>query len=434
MSRVIDKKQRNIVLAILSVIAGIMYLTPLLRFSFYDQMLVSLEITDIQLGTIGATYGLFNVISYVPSGILADKFNTKFLLVLSCVAMCLVTIWYSVFPGYKALIVIHALFGIFSVGTFWSPYLKAIRNLGPEEEQGRLFGISEALRGVGQTIVAFICLGALGAIATVAAGFRAVLLINAGVFALLAVLVILFVPDLDKERAKMEAKETKTTEKVEVEDQGTILQTLKSSSTWLCIFVIACGYTVWITANSYLGTYGVRVLKLSPQISSAVSILRSYIIVFVAGVSGGILMDKFEFKGHGLFLAFLATGICALATYMTSSFPIVALGVTILIAYFVNVIKSTYWSILGEAGIPMAMTGMATGVISFIGLTPDIFVPPIISRFIEYGERIGNPDLGFNMMLGWMVAWGILGMIAATFLKKRGKKLRDANANESMIE
>lgn len=403
-----------------------MYLTPLLRFSFYDQMLATLNVTDIQLGTIGATYGILNVASYVPSGILAEKVNTKLLLIISCIAMCLITIWYATFPGYQSLIIIHALYGIFSVGTFWSPYLKAVRNLGSEKEQGRLFGISEGLRGVGQTIVAFVCLGAMGAIATVTAGFRAVLLINAAAFAILALLVIIFVPDFDKNKGKVDTTEKKTTK-----EKGVILETFTSSSTWLCIFVIMCGYTLWITANSYLGTFSTRVLKISPQLSSAISIIRSYIIVFVAGVSGGIFMDKFQFKGRGMFFAFLATGICVLVTFMTSSMAIVCVGVTIIIAYLVNVIKSTYWSIMGEAGVPLARTGIATGIISFIGLTPDIFVTPIISRFITYGEESGNIALGFNMMFGWMIAWAVLGMIAATFLKKRGKKLRDLSMAEN---
>lgn len=362
-----------------------MYLTPLLRFSFYDQMLATLNVTDIQLGTIGATYGILNVAPYVPSGILAEKVNTKLLLIISCIAMCLITIWYATFSGYQSLIIIHALYGIFSVGTFWSPYLKAVRNLGSEKEQGRLFGISEGLRGVGQTIVAFVCLGAMGAIATVTAGFRAVLLINAAAFAILALLVIIFVPDFDKNKGKVDTTEKKTTK-----EKGVILETFTSSSTWLCIFVIMCGYTLWITANSYLGTFSTRVLKISPQLSSAISIIRSYIIVFVAGVSGGIFMDKFQFKGRGMFFAFLATGICVLVTFMTSSMAIVCVGVTIIIAYLVNVIKSTYWSIMGEAGVPLARTGIATGIISFIGLTPDIFVTPIISRFITYGEESGN--------------------------------------------
>ena len=205
----LDKKKRNIVLVILSMIAGIAYLTPLIRFSFYDQMIVALNINDVQLGTIAGVYGLFNVIGYVPSGILAEKFNTKKLLILSCGAMCLVTLWYSSFPGYTALIIIHALYGIFSVGTFWSPYLKAIRNLGSENEQGRLFGISEGLRGIGQTAVAFLCLWAMGLFATQAAGFRAVLLINAAAFALLTVLVIVLVPDFDKGKKEQNAKAEK---------------------------------------------------------------------------------------------------------------------------------------------------------------------------------------------------------------------------------
>lgn len=35
------------------------------------------------------------------------------------------------------------------------------------------------------------------------------------------------------------------------------------------------------------------------------------------------------------------------------------------------------------------------------------------------------------MMFGWMIAWAVLGMIAATFLKKRGKKLRDLSMAEN---
>lgn len=419
MNIALDKKKRNIVLTILSMIAGIMYLTPLLRFSFYDQMLSALNVTDIQLGTIGATYGILNVASYVPSGILAEKVNTKLLLIISCVAMAIITLWYATFPGYEALIIIHALYGVFSVGTFWSPYLKAIRNLGTEKEQGRLFGISEGLRGVGQTIVAFICLGAMGAIATVTAGFRALLFINAAAFAVLALLVIIFVPDFDKDKNKVDAEGNEV-----VKEKGVIFQSFTSSSTWLCIFVIMCGYTLWITANSYMGTFGTRVLKISPQLSSAISIVRSYIIVFVAGVSGGIFMDKFQFKGRGMFFAFLATGICALAIFMTTGFATLCVGITIIIAYLVNVIKSTYWSIMGEAGIPLARTGIATGIISFIGLTPDIFVPPIVSRFIAYGESVGNIALGFNIMLGWMVVWAVLGIMAAITLERRGRKLK----------
>lgn len=411
-------KKRSLVLVILSLIAGMVYLTPLLRFSFYDQMMEALGVTDVQLGTIGSIYGIFNVACYVPSGILAEKFNTKKLLIISTFGMCLTTVWYSMYPGFTALLIIHALYGIFSVGTFWSPYLKAVRQLGSEEEQGRIFGLSEGLRGIGQTIAAFVCLGAMGLFATQAAGFRALLWINVGIFALLLAAVIFLVPDFDQEGSKnadAAAKEKKG---------GSIVQTLFSSSTWICIFVILCGYTIWNTANGYIGTYCTRVLKLSTGLSSSLSIVRSYIIVFVAGLSGGFIIDKFKTKGKGMMTVFLLSAIAAAGILFTGNLTLtfVCIGITIVLSYLANVIKATYWSILGDAGIPVASTGMATGVISLIALTPDIFVSPVISRFIRYGENLGMIETGFNMMLIWIVVWAALGIVASLILKRRKEK------------
>ena len=412
-----NKGKRNIVLVVLSVIAGIMYLTPLLRFSFYDQMAKALQLTDIEMGTLGSIYGLFCVIGYLPSGFLAEKFNTKKLLIFSNMAMCLTTIWYSTYPGFSALVFIHALFGIFSVGTFWSPYLKAIRNLGSENEQGRLFGMSEGIRGVAQTAVAFSCLGAMGMFATVTAGFRSLLLINAGVFALLMLAVIIFVPDFDrKQHTKVkEALAPKTEESV----MKIALTTLGNSSTWICIFLIICGYTLWTTVNGYIGTYCTRVLLISDELSSTLSIIRSYVIVFFAGFSGGFIIDNFSSKGKGMFFAFAAIVICVAGVFLTSKLVFACVAVTIMLAYVVNVVKSTYWSIMGEAGIPAERTGMATGVISLIALTPDIFATPIISRFLHYGETQGNIEIGFNLMLLWCGVWALLGIAAALVLKRR---------------
>ena len=43
------KKNRTFVLVILSLIAGMAYLTPLIRFSFYDQMKEAMGLTDVRL-------------------------------------------------------------------------------------------------------------------------------------------------------------------------------------------------------------------------------------------------------------------------------------------------------------------------------------------------------------------------------------------------
>lgn len=420
-------KKRTLALIILSAIAGLVYLTPFLRFSFYDQMMEALQITDVQMGTIGSVYGLFYVIVFVPSGILAEKFSTKKLLVITNLGMCLTTIWYSFYPGYTALLIIHALYGIFSVGTFWSPYLKAVRNLASEEKQGTIFGLSEGLRGVAQTIVSFICLGVMGSIASVALGFRAALWINAAAFALLALAVIFLIPDFDNNQASDESKSSETDEisgsrSAKKAGEHTILSFLKNPAIWICILVIMCGYTLWSTVNNYIGTYCTRVLGIDASLSSTLSIIRSYIIVFVAGATGGVIIDKFRTKGQAMMVAFLLTGVSVIGILLTGNLVFVCVIITIVLSYLVNVVKSTYWSILGDAGIPPAATGMATGVISLIGLTPDIFVPPIISRFIAYGESMGNITTGFRYMLIWMIAWSALGIVAGFILKKKKER------------
>ena len=412
-----NKGKRNIVLVILSMIAGMVYLTPLLRFSFYDQMILALGLTDIELGTIGSVYGIACVVGYVPSGFLADRFNTKKLLILSNLGMALTTVWYSTYPGFQALVVIHALYGFFSIVTFWSPYLKAVRSLGSESEQGRLFGMSEGIRGVAQTAVAFTCLGAMAVLASGDAGLRVLLLINAGVFLLLMIAVIVMVPDIDREHpALAKAGPEKTS------GLNAFLDALKSSSTWICIFVIFCGYTLWLTVNGYIGTYCTRVLNISHELSSTLSIIRSYLIVFLAGFSGGFIIDRFSSKGKGLMLAFALTALGVAAVYGTSKFVIACIAMTIVLAYIVNVIKATYWSIMGEAGIPAGKTGMATGVISFIAFTPDTFISLIISRFLHYGETQGNIEIGFNLMLLWCGLWAGLGVVAALVLKRHAER------------
>lgn len=422
MSLNLSKGKKIIVLTILSMIAGLVYLTPFLRFTFYDQMTNALNLTDVQLGSIGGIYGLFNVLGYLPSGYLSERFNTKLLLIVSTLGMALTTLWYSSFPGFASLMVIHALYGVFSVWTFWSPYLKALRNLGPQKEQGRIFGMSDGLRGLASAAVSFICLAVMSKFfaESVGAGFRAMLFINMGVFILLMLAVVALVPSFDAKDSSGAGNENQPAKPA---IGRLIADTLKSPSTWLCIFVIMCGYCLWNTMNGFIGTYCVRVLGLSEDMSSTLAIFRSFLIAVVAGFTGGFIIDKFSTKGKGMFCAFASVGLCLLAIFCTSKFMVVCVALTLLLGYFINVVKGTYWSIMGEAGVPLASTGMAAGVISLIGLTPDIFVPPIVSLFLSYGEEVkGSIEFGFNLMLIWMMAWAALGVLASLILKRYTEK------------
>ena len=89
-------KKRWVVLALVSLLGGIMVYVPFLRYNYYDQMIivftqfkpiVSASYAHEFIGDIGLWFGIFSVLIYPIGGILADKFSERNLLVIGAVMM-----------------------------------------------------------------------------------------------------------------------------------------------------------------------------------------------------------------------------------------------------------------------------------------------------------------------------------------------------------
>lgn len=412
----LSKAKRTIVITILGILGGLMYLIPYIRYTFYDQMMTALQVNDAQMGTIGAVYGIGNLVCYLISGWLADRYNPRNLILIGTAGMALCTFWYAMFPPYWAVLVIHALYSFFSVGLWWCPYLKAVRMLFREDQQSWAYGLGESIRGVAQALVSFIGLAALNAAISAAAGFRGVVLTNAISFAIMVVAVLILYPaghgGGNKEASLKESIIT-------------MLSYLKNPGAWICIVLIACGYCTWVTSGTYYGTYCVRVLNMPESMSSLIAIIRNYVVVIGAGIVGGLINDKFKMKGHGFALWFAMGLIGSLLMFVTEKNGMLMGVIMTLIAGFAfNAILSTYWSTLGPAGISADETGGATGVISLIGLTPDIFACAIVGNLLQKAEDAGNVVGGFHQMIWWMIGWSALGVVSSLLLVKRQKKLQ----------
>ena len=202
-----------------------------------------------------------------------------------------------------------------------------------------------------------------------------------------------------------------------------MLSYLKMPATWIVIFIIMSGYTVWTTASNFLGTYCTRVLNMPESMSSLVSILRNYVLVFAAGAIGGIVLDKFRKRGNGLMTFFAVSLVSALALFVTENTVVIGVAITLITAFAVNAIISTYWSSTSSAGFTLEQTGGATGVISLIAFTSDMYTPPVVGNMIQRGEDAGNVIGGFHNMLIWLAVWSVLGMVASWLLTKRQTKL-----------
>lgn len=418
--------KKLMIFIILSATVAIAYQLPYLRYTFYDQMMAALQLNDVQMGVLATATSIASTLSYPIGGILASKFSMRKLINITLAAFVILTVIFAFTTNYILLIGVHILYGFFGIATLWSAYLVGIRNLGDESVQSKLFGFSEATRGVLQTLLGFGFLGIMTVAATPVLGFKFVLLLGAVVTGIFLILGFIFLP---KEN-KAEAEEVKT----EGEKKVSLIDVIKNPGVWICIIILTCAYSCWSFGNGYLTTYTVRVGGLSENTASLLGMIRSYCIVFVAGFFGGWVLDRFTYKGKAFILLLGATGVCFALVMFTSKVLPVCVGVTLIVAFLANIMKSTYWSIMGQAGIPSEMTALATGFISFIIFLPDAVLPTFIGSWLDAAEKAGNIAAGFDKIFIMLCIFAVIGIIGSVLLVKRTKSIEKASELNTSAE
>ena len=114
-------------------------------------------LTHTEIGTMLSINAIVATVLFVVGGMLADRFETRKLIPVGLIRGGASGPLWRPSPlqpdaGIYALLAVCA-------DCIWPALLKAIRNLGDDDEQGRMFGFLEGGRGVVDTVVAFSALG-----------------------------------------------------------------------------------------------------------------------------------------------------------------------------------------------------------------------------------------------------------------------------------
>lgn len=152
-------KSSKVVTLILMILAmNTIYMLPYLMYTYYTPLQEAMGLIgrDADYGRLLNVYGIANVILYLPGGWVADKFDCKKLLVFSMVSTGVLGLWEATFPSYTILLLIHILFAVTTVLTFWSSSVKCVNMLAEDGEQGGMFGSLEAGRGVSGLVLTII--------------------------------------------------------------------------------------------------------------------------------------------------------------------------------------------------------------------------------------------------------------------------------------
>ncbi len=313
--------------------------------------------SNTDLGNAQAVYGVVAVAAYFLGGPLADRFSPRNLMVLSLLATGLGGLYMATVPGVWGMAVLWGAWGVTTIFLFWAAMIKATREWGGTDQQGKAFGLLDGGRGL----------------------FAAVLTL-AGV-----VLFQTFMPAVP---------ETAT----------------DAERTAALVNVIRC-YTAATFAAALLVWFGVpsgrpagggsqrtiiwnrmrEVIKLPVIWTQAVIVVCARITTIgawvrpVAAVVAGLLGDRFmssRVASGGFIIMIVAYAIMGAAALSNLAVPILILEV-IITCLAVYGLRGVYFALLEEGAVPIAVTGTAVGVVSFVGYTPDAFVGPISGLILD---------------------------------------------------
>jgi predicted MFS family arabinose efflux permease len=422
--------KRWFVVATCALMAGVMVYVPFLRYSYYDQMRILFtqykSVVDPSyvhefIGDFGMAFGIVSMLGYPIGGIFADRFREKRLLIAGAAVMGLCSFWFGMVPNNISIIIIHILYGVGTSFLIWSAYLKLTRKMGGSSEQGRMFSTSEFVRGIFGALIGFTGVGLLGRAlmptgaidpALVGQQWKILMFISGGLFFVFALLVFFFIPD---EVTGAEQSDSDVQEKFSLRNVATVL---KLPGVWLISALIFFCFSFTSAGNGYLGTYTVNVLGVSATQASAFAILRNYIIAALMTFSIGFVSDKIGSKSKtlGIYLA-IASMLC-LALIVTKNTVVLCIAMSFVFAIVYSGMRGIYFATLGEVGIPLDLTGVATGIISMLCYLPDVYFAKLAGSWLDaHGNR------GYDYIWYYTVACGALGVAVAAITFLYSKKL-----------
>ena len=121
---------------------------------FYVPMQNDWGLTNTQIGLSFTVYTIVQTTGLFLSLYIADRYSKKILLPFGLIGVGLCGLYLSTLPSFTGYLLCFAAMAFFADVVYWPVLLKAVRLLGTQEEQGRMFGFLEAGRGVVDVVVA----------------------------------------------------------------------------------------------------------------------------------------------------------------------------------------------------------------------------------------------------------------------------------------
>lgn len=392
---------------VLSLSGGIIFFLPFLQELYYRPLAVALQLNNAQIGSLLSVFGITSLLCYVPGGWLADRFSPRLLLSSSLISTGLSGFYFSTFPSYPISLLLHGFWGITITLMFWCAMLRVTRHWGAANGQGQAYGALEMGRGIGEALSAAATLALFAYLGSDAVALKAVIGLFSAIILGLGIASI-FVLRKDSGGDLVESRSTDV-------NFDTVRAALGMPEVWLISAIVLSGYCAyWGTLR--LTSYATDVFLLSVTLAALLSSLKLWVKPFAA-LGAGVLADKL-----GVTQVIATLFIILLLGFLSFAFlpgttgwiPVMVLNL-ILVSMAVFGLRGIYFALVHESGVPFEVTGVAIGVISMIGLSPDIFMPLLGGMLLDTYQGTEGYQYFFLCVSGMCC----LGIIATRSLATR---------------
>lgn len=396
---------------------------------FKSSLLATFSIDEFQLGQLGAIYGVFAMIAYFLGGPLADRFSPRKLIPASLVATGVGGLYMSTIPSFSGLYFLFGFWGVSTILIFWAPLIRATREWGGRDGQGRAFGMLDSGRGLAAALLATIAAYAFGVMvgtepiidqATEVAAVRSLIYAYAVCCFVAAACVWVFVPDPQPITDSV-GRRDQPVNHPHLKDRLTFV--LRSPAVWLQAVVIVAAYSTFKMFDNY-GLYAEDAYGLSRTESAKLTAYLSYLRA-LAPLAAGWIADRFLRVAPSVQLCFgllIASYATLLVVEPSRNLVWVMIAIMLVSCSAFFALRGIYFALLEESGTPRALTGTAVGVICFLGFTPEIFMPPVTGWLIRNARSSGDVLVGYDRIFFFLIALSLVGLVAAVLLQRLSAK------------
>ena len=339
---------------------------------------------------------------------MADRFPARQLISTALLLSGAAGIIFATIPTFDVCLLLYAVWGVSSSLIFWSALVKATRNWGGKNEQGRAYGLLEGGRSLSDAAFSAVFLALFAWQGANPAALANNIQLRSCCLLLMAALVWLVMKDTTANRPDARATESAFSwHKLQLVVKMPIL--------WLLSLVIlATNWAMWGTI--YFTPYATTVYELGNVWGGAIG-GGKYWLAAISAVLAGVVADQIG----------TARAVVGLFVIMTASFLYFALvpgapGLVLVLllnaavaSIAVYALRGVYYALLEQGNVPLMLTGTAVGMVSVIGYTPDTFAPLISGLILD----TWTGAQGFQVLFGLIAGLCAIGLFAAVLIYRR---------------